>query len=84
MPRTTSPPLLPRSAWCCCDTCGRPREYWRIVADDAGGVFCSHTCALAGATDRSSPPRESVRLVSKLNRRRFGRHRNAKRRSSTR
>ncbi len=83
MPRTTSPPLLPRSAWCCCDTCGRPREYWRIVADDAGGVFCSHTCAVASATDQS-PSRESGRLVSKPSRSRFRRNRNAKRRSSTR
>ena len=83
MPRTTSPPLLPRSAWCCCDTCGRPREYWRIVADDAGGVFCSHTCALASETDRS-PPRTFGRLVSKPNHRRIGTNRNAKGRSSTR
>ena len=81
MPRTTSPPLLPRSAWCCCDTCGRPREYWRIVADDAGGMFCSHTCVVVSATDRSLS-RESVRLVSKASRSRFGRNRNAKRRSS--
>ena len=39
MQRTTSPPPLPRNAWRCYNTCGRPREYWRVVEDDAGGVF---------------------------------------------
>ena len=77
MQRTTSPPLLPRSAWRICETCGRKREYWRIVEDDAGGVFCSTSCQLAA--NGHTPRKKWTPIV-----RPSGVHRSRARTSSTR
>jgi len=79
MQRTTSPPMRPPRAWRICDTCGRKREYWRVLEDDAGGVFCSTGCQLAAAADHTprkwtpndKPPQQRhVRRIRTRNHRR--------------